>query len=84
MGHEIRKYLAVVDCDAPLSGHVEVDETFVGGKGKRKGRGKGKTIVLGMMERGGDVMTDAPLVSGTTRVITGAAAPWRERRGASS
>lgn len=58
MGHEIRKYLAVVDGDAPLSGHVEVDETFLGGKKKGAiGRGKGKTTILGMMERGGDVMS---------------------------
>jgi transposase len=58
MGHEIRKYLGLVDGDAPLSGHVEVDETLIGGR--RKGSGTGalnKTIVLGMLERGGDLMT---------------------------
>ncbi len=59
MGHEIRKYLAIVDGDKPLSGHVEADETMVGGHRKgRKGRGAlGKTLVLGMTERGGDVIT---------------------------
>jgi transposase len=59
MGHEIRKYLGFVDGDWPLSGHVEIDETMVGGKrpGKR-GRGAAhKTTVLGMIERGGDVVT---------------------------
>lgn len=59
MGHQIRKYLAYVDGDAPLSGHVEVDETYVGGKRSGKGgRGAlGKTPVLGMLERGGQVIT---------------------------
>ncbi len=60
MGHQIRKYMAQVDGDAPLDGHVEVDETYVGGrkKGGKRGRGApGKTIVFGMLERNGDVMT---------------------------
>src|SRR5689334_19120799 len=49
-----------------LSGHVEVDETFIGGKARnmhkaRRERvitgtgGKDKTVVMGMMERGGNV-----------------------------
>ncbi len=58
MGHEIRKYMAIVDGDKPLSGIVELDETYVGGK--RKGQGgrgaKGKTVVFGMLERGGEVV----------------------------
>jgi len=60
MGHEIRKYMGKVDGDHPLDGHVEVDETYIGGKrsGGKRGRGApGKTIVFGMLERGGDVMT---------------------------
>jgi transposase-like protein len=53
-----------------LSGHVEADETFIGGKSrnmhvnKRKqaitgtgGAGSGKAIVLGILERGGAVVT---------------------------
>jgi transposase-like protein len=51
-----------------LSGHVEIDETFIGGKARNMhkskrnrvitGRGgKDKTIALGMVERGGDVRT---------------------------
>ena len=59
MGHEIRKYMAKVDGDNGLSGHVEVDETYVGGKrsGKRGRGAAGKTVVFGMLERNGDVMT---------------------------
>lgn len=64
MAHQIRKHMAKVDGDAGLSGHVEADETYVGGRkvhGRAKGttgRGTvGKTIILGIAERGGDVIT---------------------------
>lgn len=59
MGHEIRKYLAKVDGDNPLSGHVEIDETMIGGKRRgKRGRGAlGKVTVLGMVERHGDINT---------------------------
>ena len=53
MFHEIRKALG--DNDAILHGEVEVDETYIGGKrpGKRGRGAEGKTIVMGMVERGG-------------------------------
>jgi transposase len=60
MGHELRKYLGFIDGDPPLSGHIEADETMIGGKrsGGKRGRGApGKTVVFGMLEREGDVMT---------------------------
>jgi len=60
MGHEIRKYIGAVDGDDDLGGHVEVDETMIGGKrkGGKRGRGApGKTVVPGMLERAGNVMT---------------------------
>lgn len=60
MGHEIRKYMGKVDGDDGLSGHVEVDETFVGGRrsGGKRGRGApGKTIVMGLVQRAGNVLT---------------------------
>jgi len=63
MCHEIRKYMAQVDGDEPLGGEgveVEVDETLIGGATTGKGRGNyrvNKTIVVGMVERGGKVMT---------------------------
>ena len=60
IGHELRKYMAKVDGDTPLGGHVEADETMIGGKrsGGKRGRGApGKTVVFGMVERGGDIIT---------------------------
>jgi transposase-like protein len=60
IGHKIREYMAKVDGDWPLGGHVEIDETVVGGKKRNHGKGQGrdnKTIVFGMVERGGDVLT---------------------------
>ena len=61
MCHEIRKYMAIVDGDEPLGGftkQVECDETFIGGKISRKeGFLSNKTVVFGMLERNGKVMT---------------------------
>ncbi|MGE0372653.1 MAG: IS1595 family transposase [Gammaproteobacteria bacterium] len=59
MGHEIRKYMGMVDGSGGLKGHVEADETVVGGRVKGKfGRQAGnKPIVMGMHERDGKVMT---------------------------
>lgn len=60
IGHEIRKYMGKIDGDSGLSGHVEIDETFVGGKNKelgKPGEGSKKVAVLGMVQRGGDVIT---------------------------
>ena len=41
MGHEIRKHMAAVDGNPPLSGQVEADETYVGGVNKGAGKGSG-------------------------------------------
>lgn len=62
MCHEIRKYMAALDSDDPLGGAgsvVEVDETLIGGSVSGKGSGyKGnKTCVVGMLERGGELIT---------------------------
>ncbi len=58
MGHEIRKYMGKVDGDAPLGGFgiVEADETFIGGYDERGH--DDKVIVLGAIERGGEVQTE--------------------------
>ncbi len=54
---ELRKHMANADDHGPLSGHVEIDETYVGGKRRgKRGRGAaGKTVVFGMLERDGPV-----------------------------
>jgi transposase-like protein len=60
MADLIRQHIATVDGEWPLSGDVEVDETYVGGRRKGGQRGRGaahKTVVFGMLERGGQVMT---------------------------
>ena len=59
MGHEIRKYMGGVDGDDDLSGHVEADETYIGGREKgargRPTKNSNKTAVFGIVERNGDV-----------------------------
>ena len=60
IGHKIREHMARVDGDTPLGGSgkiVEVDETFVGGYVKGGKGGKGKTILMGMVERDGEIIT---------------------------
>jgi transposase-like protein len=65
--HRVRTAMQIGSFEK-LGGHVEVDETFIGGKArfmhveKRKRRitgtgGKDKTIVMGILERGGQVRT---------------------------
>lgn len=57
MGHMIRTQMVASDFQGMLSGVVEADEAYVGGKRRGKtGRGAaGKTIVVGVKERGGPV-----------------------------
>lgn len=55
----IRLYMGYVDGDYPVGGPgktVEVDETFVGGK-DLNGKPDDKSVVFGVLERGGDVVT---------------------------
>ncbi|HEX2762803.1 MAG TPA: IS1595 family transposase [Allosphingosinicella sp.] len=63
MCYEVRKYMAGLDSDDPLGGPgetVEIDETLIGGVGRHTGkRGRNlenKTFVLGMLEKGGEVV----------------------------
>lgn len=68
MLHRIRLAMQDEVSGSKLNGHVEVDETFIGGKArnmhldKRERRitgtgGKDKTIVFGALERGGKIRT---------------------------
>jgi len=68
MLHRIRLAMQDTNGGGKLGGRVEVDETFIGGKARNmharkriaKGigsGGEGKTIVLGILERGGKVRT---------------------------
>jgi transposase-like protein len=62
MCHQIREYMGSLDSDDPLGGMgetVEIDETLIGGSVSGKGSGyKGnKTCVVGMLERGGELVT---------------------------
>jgi len=51
--NQVRKLMA--ENVNPLTGHVEVDETYIGGRRRgKRGRGAaGKTVVMGMVERKG-------------------------------
>jgi transposase len=55
MGQQIRVLMAKADGFETLQGHVEIDEAYIGGYREHGGPGKGenKTIVLGIVERGG-------------------------------
>lgn len=74
MGHEIRKHMARVDGDPPLTDHVEIDETYIGGRKPKikgfTGRGaKGKTVVMGILERDGEVFTKVVPTAGRKSLI---------------
>lgn len=68
MDHRIRLAMRTESFSAPLDGEIEADETFIGGKAKfmhkaerarkikgRGGAGSGKAVVMGMLERKGEV-----------------------------
>lgn len=49
MTHRLRHAIKTQSFNRPLAGEIEADETFIGGKGK--------SAVLGMLERGGELRT---------------------------
>jgi transposase-like protein len=64
MSHRIRLAMEIGHFDAPLSGEVEADETFVGGKARFQHENKkkhigtggmGKVAVMGLLERHGEL-----------------------------
>lgn len=77
MGQQIRQLTAKADIGAMLTGHVEADEAYIGGKrsGGKRGRGApGKTVVVGLAERGGAVraMVAGDVKKATLRAIVNA------------
>jgi hypothetical protein len=61
MGQQIRQLMGKSDGFEVLKGHVELDETFVGGHQSfvdRAALGSNKTIVMGLKERGGRMVTE--------------------------
>ncbi|HEV3038867.1 MAG TPA: IS1595 family transposase [Candidatus Angelobacter sp.] len=57
LNHRIRAAMKITD-KPMLSGKVEMDETYVGGKppkGSKRGRGTPKEVVLAIRERGGEL-----------------------------
>lgn len=74
MGHEIRKYMGSIDGDWPLEGHVEMDESYIGGVNRGRGAKnarENKTIVFGMIERSGDLITEVMHPTPTTERVLG-------------
>jgi len=62
MGQQIRQLMGKADGFEIMRGHVELDEAYVGGKrsGGKRGRGaEGKTIVMGIKERGGRIAAES-------------------------
>lgn len=67
MAHRIRA--AATQSNAPLSGRIEADETYIGGKARNMHKekrkligtgGDGKTAIIGVVQRGGDVKANVP------------------------
>lgn len=73
MAHELRKLMAAADNDfgggPTLKGHIEIDETFVGGR-RKAGEPDNKTVIFGMVERGGKIVA-GPIPDVTTYTVEG-------------
>ena len=58
MMHRLRYAMTQLPLKEKLCGTVEVDETYIGGKGHKRGRGsEKKMIVVSLVERNGDVLS---------------------------
>lgn len=74
MGHQLRELMAARDKAQnaeQLSGHVEVDETYIGGYQKRdkKNHVSNKTIVMGFVQRGGDYRAEVIPANTKARLV---------------
>ena len=61
MGQQIRKHMAAVDGDDRIGGEgkiVEVDETFIGGETEGMDWRDRKSVLMGMVERDGDIVLE--------------------------
>lgn len=58
MGHQIRLLTGRADMKMMLDGHVEMDQTFVGGVSNPANLRKSKTIIMGIQKRGGRLHTE--------------------------
>ena len=60
IGQQIRILMETADGDGILRGHIEVDESYIGGHrpGKRGRGAAGKTIVAGMKQREGRIVAE--------------------------
>lgn len=74
IGHQLRELMAaraVAQGPDQLSGHVEVDETYIGGYQKRekKNHVSNKTIVMGFVQRGGDYRAEVIPANTKARLV---------------
>ena len=73
MCHELRKLMAAADHDfgggPTLKGHVEIDETLVGGR-RKANEPENKTIVMGMLQRDGKIVA-GPVPDATNYTLEG-------------
>lgn len=61
IANRLRKHISSFQDFSLLQGHIEIDEAFVGGvrRGGKRGRGAGgKTVVVGLKERGGRMVAE--------------------------
>ncbi|MGH6790498.1 MAG: IS1595 family transposase [Pseudolabrys sp.] len=72
MCHELRKLMAAADANSsgPLSGHVEIDETIIGGRRPYAKKMENKTVVMGLVERGGKLKA-GPVPDATMYTLEG-------------
>jgi transposase len=69
MAHELRKLLAAADDHGLLSGHIEIDETWIGGRTTMERRRENKTIVFGMVERADGRLRAGPIPDTSSRTL---------------
>lgn len=74
MCHELRKLMAAADKDfgggPTLSGHIEIDETMVGGRAPRNKKMANKTVIMGLLQRDGKIVA-GPVPDVTTETLEG-------------